>query len=134
MPPSPEETAQAIERWFAELPPQEHARSVSVLLPGGRGAPAADTLITLSRVEVDGGRVLVVLDDWMELHFEGPAQVEEVSEAELRVSFTELLVSWLGENPPAPVRYSGETLRFVSGHTVGGGDPGPEGVVWENPI
>jgi hypothetical protein len=91
-------------------------------------------LITLSRVEVDGGGVLVVLDDWMELRFEGPVQVEVVSEAELRVSFTELLVSWLGENPPAPVRYSDETLRFVSGHTVGRSDPLPEGVVWENPI
>jgi hypothetical protein len=134
MPPSPEETAHAIEHWFAQLPPQEHARSVSVLLPGGRGAPAADTLITLSRVEAGDGGVLVVLDDWMELRFEGPAQVEEVSEAELRVSFTELLVSWLGESPPSPARYRDDTLRFVSGHTVGRSDPLPEGVVWENPI
>jgi hypothetical protein len=134
MPPSPEETAQAIERWFAQLPSQEHARSVSVLLPGGRGAPAADTLVTLSRIEVDGGRLLVVLDDWMELRFEGPTQVEQTSEDELRLSFAELLVSWLGENPPAPVRYHDDTLRFVSGHTVGGSDHLPEGVVWENPI
>jgi hypothetical protein len=134
MPPSPEETAKAIERWFAELPPQEHARSVSVLLPGGRGAPSADTLVTLSRVEAGGDGVVVVLDDWMELRFEGPVGVEQVSEDELRLSFTELLVSWLGENPPAPVRYADGTLRFVSGHLVGRADPPPEGVVWENPI
>jgi hypothetical protein len=118
MPPSPEETAKAIERWFAELPPQEHARSVSVLLPGGRGAPSADTLVTLSRVDAGGDGVVV----------------EHLSEDELRLSFTELLVSWLGENPPAPVRYADGTLRFVSGHLVGRADPPPEGVVWENPI
>jgi hypothetical protein len=111
--------AQAIERWFAQLPPQEHARSVMVRLPGVR-APASDTLVTLSDLEAEESRVVVVLDDWMKLQFEGPTEVERVSEAELGLAFNELVVSWLGDRAPPAIRYrGGGTVSFVSNRHAG---------------
>ncbi|HEY8769066.1 MAG TPA: hypothetical protein VIM03_00895 [Thermoleophilaceae bacterium] len=70
-------------------------------MPGVR-APASDTLVTLTYVD------------------EGPAEVERVSEVELGLAFSELVVSWMGDRaPPAMRSRGGGSVSFVSNHHAG---------------
>jgi hypothetical protein len=132
---SPEEAVEAIRCWFAELPPQEIARSVSVRLPNGSAAPSADTLVTLSRLAAEGPSVVIELDDWLRLRFEHLASVERVSEGLLELSgFGELLVSWHAPDAPPSRRYTDGAVRFVSNHAIEAGAQPLAGAHWENPI